>query len=84
MDFSARVAHLEEDVGEIKRDVKVLRRDVDELKVGVNRLVEAVAEIRGRLASMPTTFQVLTWFVGVAIGLTGLVYAIARVTAATG
>lgn len=31
---------------------------------------------------MPTTFQVLTWFIGVAIGLTGLVYAIARITAA--
>lgn len=82
MDLVARVANLETDVREIKRDVGDLKRDVGELKVSVGRLIEAVAEIRGRLTNMPTTFQVLTGFIGIAIGLTGLVYAIARITAA--
>ena len=41
-------------------------------------LVKDVAEIKGRLSQMPTTFQMLTWYVGVALGLTGLVFAIAR------
>jgi hypothetical protein len=37
-----------------------------------------LAEIKGRLANMPTTFQILTWFIGTALGLSGLVFAIAR------
>lgn len=55
---------------------------VGELKVNVTRLIDVVAEIRGSLTNMPTTFQVLTWFIAVAIGPTGLVYATARLTAA--
>jgi hypothetical protein len=71
MSLDARVARLETDVADIKRDVR--------------HLTETVAEIKGRLMNMPTTFQVLTWFVGVsvglAIGLSGLVFTIARTTA---
>lgn len=66
--LSQRVAALEGDVKEIKADLKGLVKDV--------------AEIKGRLSQMPTTFQMLTWFVGIAmalsIGLTGLVFTIAR------
>lgn len=63
-DLVRRVGALEAAVDEIKADVKVLIRDV--------------AEVKGRLSQMPTTFQMLTWFVGVALGLVGLVFAVAR------
>jgi predicted nucleic acid-binding Zn-ribbon protein len=93
MDLAARVAHLESDVTDIKRDVGDLKRettslgaDLAELRKEFNefrlKVTADLADIRGRLTNMPTTFQVLTWYVGVAIGLTGLVYAIARITAA--
>ena len=67
-DLGHRVAALESDVKEINADLKTLVKDM--------------AEIKGRLSQMPTTFQMLTWFVGIAlalsIGLTGLVFTIAR------
>jgi len=57
--------------------------DIAGLKTGVGAdiagLRSDIAEIRGRLTNMPTTFQVLTWFIGVTIGLTALVFTIARV-----
>lgn len=51
--------------------ITALEGKVDQLRVDL-------AEIKGRLANMPTTFQLVSWFVGVAIGLTALVFAIAR------
>jgi hypothetical protein len=56
---------------------RVTRR-IDALEADVKSLIKDVAEIKGRLSQMPTTFQMLTWYVGVAIGLTGLVFAVAR------
>lgn len=67
-DVLRRVAALEGDVKEVKADMKALTKDV--------------AEIKGRLSQMPTTFQMLTWFVGVSLGLTGLVFTIARLVGA--
>ncbi|MFN3075498.1 MAG: hypothetical protein ABT940_01180 [Alphaproteobacteria bacterium] len=52
------------------------------LETKVDGLVRDVAEIKGKLSSMPTTFQMLTWYVTVAVALAGLVFAIARMTAA--
>ncbi|MBX3502530.1 MAG: hypothetical protein KF889_24050 [Alphaproteobacteria bacterium] len=62
--LAARVERLEKDVAEIKGDVKTL--------------TAITARIDGRVSVLPTTFQITTWFVGVAIGLVGLVFAIAR------
>lgn len=62
--LTPRVASLEADVKELKSDVKSLVKDV--------------AEIKGRLTSMPTLFQIQSWFVGVAVGLVGLVFAVAK------
>lgn len=39
-----------------------------------------LAELKGQLSQMPTTFQLLSWFIGVNIALTGLVFLIARIT----
>jgi hypothetical protein len=63
VDVLARLGAVAENLKEVEADVEVLVKDV--------------AEIRGRLSQMPTTFQMLTWFVGVALGLVGLVFAVA-------
>lgn len=55
-----------------------LEKRLDRFEPKMDGLVKDVAEIKGRLSQMPTTFQMLTWYVGVALGLTGLVFAIAR------
>lgn len=87
----ANIAGLRSDIADFKTgvgadmaDLKMgVGADIAGLKTGVGAdiagLKSDIAEIRGRLTNMPTTFQVLTWFIGVAIGLTALVFTIARV-----
>lgn len=69
--MSARVERLEADVKEIKADVKGMAKDQQALRADI-------AEIKGRLSQMPTTFQMVTWLVGVAMGLVALVFTVAR------
>ena len=66
--------------GDLTRRVDAIEADVKDIKVDVKGLVRDVAEIKGRLSNMPTTFQMLTWFMGIALGLVGLVFTVARVT----
>lgn len=67
---------------DVLRRVGALESAVSKMDGKVDTLIKDVAEIKGRLSQMPTTFQMLTWFVGIAmalsIGLTGLVFSIAR------
>jgi hypothetical protein len=70
---------------DVLRRVAALEGDVKEVKAGLKALVDEVhsngvdlAEIKGRLANMPSTFQMLTWFVGVSIAMVGLTFTIAR------
>lgn len=56
---------------DLDKRVTALETKVDQARVDL-------AEIKGRLANMPTTFQLVSWFIGVAIGLTALVFTIAR------
>jgi hypothetical protein len=49
-----------------------------ELESRLETLRLEVAEARGRLANAPTTFQLLSWFVGIALALVSLTFAIAR------
>lgn len=56
---------------DLDKRVAALEGKVDQVRVDL-------AEIKGRLSNMPTTFQLVSWFVGVAIGLTALVFTIAR------
>jgi hypothetical protein len=44
----------------------------------VKALTKDVAEIKGRLTQMPTTFQMIFAFAGISVGLVGLVFTIAR------
>jgi hypothetical protein len=62
--MDSRVTSLETKVSDIAADIRVMVKDV--------------AEIKGKLSNMPTTFQITSWFVAVAFGLTALVFAIAR------
>ena len=58
--------------------VSALEQKVSEIASDAKSLVKDVAEIKGKLSNMPTTFQIVSWFVGVAIGLVALVFTIAR------
>ena len=63
---------------DLVRRVGALESVVGRVNDKADTLIKDVAEIKGRLSQMPTTFQMLTWFVGVALGLVGLVFAVAR------
>jgi hypothetical protein len=63
-DLESRVKALEARTSEIGADVKALMKDV--------------AEVKGKISQMPTTFQMQAWFVGVSMGLVALVFAVAR------
>lgn len=74
-DLTRRVTLLEDDLKDLKSDAKSLIKDTGAIK-------ERLAGIEGRLSNLPTTFQMLTWFVGIALGLVGLVFTIARTVGA--
>jgi hypothetical protein len=67
MELVARVDAIEKRMGKVEDKLDVVALDI--------------VEIKGRVSQLPTTFQILTWFIGVAIGLSGLVFLIARITA---
>ena len=58
--------------------VKVLEARTSEISVDVRAVIKDVAEIKGKISQMPTTFQMQAWFVGVSLGLVALVFAVAR------
>lgn len=53
------------------------RRRTD-IEAQISALRIEVAEARGRLANAPSTFQILSWLAGIAIGLVGLIFTAAR------
>ena len=58
--------------------VKALEARTSEIGVDVRAVIKEVAEIKGKIPQMPTTFQMQAWFVGVSLGLVALVFAVAR------
>ena len=56
----------------------MLEKRVKQLETGIDDIRQRLSHIEGKLSNMPTTFQMQTWFVGVAIGLIGLTFAIAK------
>ena len=58
--------------------VKGLETRTSEIGVDVRAVIKDVAEIKGKISQMPTTFQMQAWFVGVSLGLVALVFAVAR------
>lgn len=58
--------------------VKALEARTSEIGADVRNLIKDVAEIRGKISQLPTTFQMQAWFVGVTLGLVAPVFAVAR------
>lgn len=58
--------------------VKALEAKTSEIGIDVRAMIKDVAEIKGKISQMPTTFQMQAWFVGVSLGLVALVFAVAR------
>lgn len=63
-DMEARVAKLEADMSEVKGDLKSLLKDV--------------SEIKGRVASMPTAWQLLGMNLTIVLAVMGATFAIIR------
>jgi hypothetical protein len=63
---------------DLETRVKTLEARTSEIGVDVRALMKGVAEIKGRISQMPTTFQMQAWFVGASMGLVALVFAVAR------
>jgi hypothetical protein len=55
---------------------KALETRTSEIGVDVRAVIKDVAEIKGRIPQMPTTFQMQAWFVGVSLGLVALARAL--------
>ena len=51
---------------------------VETLETDLKAVGRDIAEVKGKLSQMPTTFQLMSWFVGVAFALTLLVFTIAK------
>lgn len=67
------------DMQELARRVGTLEGEVKEARKDLGTIRERLAAIEGKISNMPTTFQMATWFVGVAVALVGLTFAIARI-----
>jgi hypothetical protein len=52
---------------------------LEQLEARLEALRIELAETKGRLANSPSTFQVLSWFAGIAVALIGVTFTIARV-----
>ena len=62
--------------------MEALIRRVDAVEKDLVAIRERMAGIEGKLSNMPTTSQMMTWFVGVSIALVGLTFTIAKVVGA--
>ncbi len=63
---------------DLEARVKALESRASEIGVDVRALIKDVAEIKGKISQITTTFQMQAWFVGVSMGLVALVFAVAR------
>ena len=77
--IEARVSALETRLDRLEAAIEELRKELQALRVD---LVEFRAEMRGRLANIPTTFQLVfmltTFTVATFVGATGLSLAVVR------
>ncbi|MGE0151760.1 MAG: hypothetical protein AB7R90_04030 [Reyranellaceae bacterium] len=51
---------------------------LEQIEARLEELSIELAETRGRLANAPSTFQVLSWFAGIAVALVGVTFTVAR------
>lgn len=80
--MEARVARLEEDMREIKADLKALREEMrsgfKELGENFNKVALDVAEIKGRVAQLPTVWQINFQMIGLIVTVMGGAFLIVK------
>ena len=74
-EFGGRLARLEDRMDRVEARLDRVERILE-------RVVVDLAELRGKVSQLPTTWQLVTWITGLntglALGIAGLVYAVAR------
>lgn len=80
--MEARVTRLEEDMREIKADLKALRdemrRGFNDLGESVHKLAVDVAEVKGRVAHLPTVWQINLQMIGLIFTVMGGAFLIVK------
>jgi hypothetical protein len=80
--MEARVARLEDDMREIKTDLKALRLDMrtgfDGLGRDIRNMAVEIAEIKGRIAHLPTVWQINLQMIGLIFTVMGGAFLIVR------
>lgn len=72
----ANLPHKTHDGGGGDDGVDDMIRRVTALEGKTDGLVKDVAELKGMLSSMPTTFQMASWMVGIAVALAAIVFTV--------
>ncbi len=74
-------------IGALENEMKGVRSVLGRMEPVMARIDERTkdapsakefGQLTGRVMNMPTTFQMVTWFVGVGVGLIGLTFTIAK------
>jgi len=82
-DLEKRVAAVELKLATIDTKVDRLVNDARETQIDMKSIIKTANDTAGKVSQLPSTFVMATWFVGVSIGLVGLVFAIAFTIART-
>ena len=87
--FGGRFAALEGRIDRVEARLERVEARLDRVEARLDRVeqilervVVDLAELRGKVSQLPTTWQLVTWITGLntglALGIAGLVYAVAR------
>lgn len=80
--FGSRLAALEGRMDRVEARLERVEVRLDRVEQILERVVVDLAELRGKVSQLPTTWQLVTWITGLntglALGIAGLVYAVAR------
>jgi hypothetical protein len=80
--MEARVARLEDDMREIKTDLKALREEMrsgfDGLRRDLQAIAVEIAEIKGRVAYLPTVWQINLQMIGLIFTVLGGAFVILK------
>ncbi len=84
--LDGRMDGLERRMERVEGRLDRVEQRLDRIEVLLERVTVDIAELKGRVSQMPTSFQLVSWGlslnVGLMIGMSGLVYAVARATLA--
>jgi hypothetical protein len=85
-EYPRRLQALETRMDRVDYRFDLIEGRLARIEATIDRIVVELAELRGRVSQLPTTWQFVTWVaglnIGLVIGVSGLVYAIARTAGA--